>query len=56
MFFYREVQSPVSLTLTDSFEFSEGWPDTIADVNYYLTYSFSATNSQQDSFEISEGW
>jgi hypothetical protein len=57
MFFYREpAPAPTTIILSESFEFTEGWSGTITDTNYYLTYSFNATNSQQDSFETSEGW
>jgi hypothetical protein len=57
MFFYREpAPAPTTFTFVESFEFAEGWSGTIANLNYYLSYSFNAANSQQDSFETSEGW
>ena len=43
-------------SFTDYFEFIDGWPDTIADFNYYLTYTFTPTNVEDESFELAEGW
>jgi len=43
-------------SLIDSFEYADGWPGTVADINYYLTYTFTATNTEDESFEIVDGW
>lgn len=51
--FYRP---PTQITFIDNFEYSDNWPETIENVDYYITYSFVATNSQQDSFEAGDGW
>lgn len=56
MFFYRKIETETTITLSESFEFTENWTDTISNTHYYLTYTFNSTNSQQDSFETSEGW
>lgn len=48
------VAAPPSLV--ESFEFIENWPGTVPDVNYYLTYTFTATNTEDESFEVADGW
>ena len=43
-------------SLVDSFEYSGNWPGTVPDINYYLSYSFTPTNVEDESFEIADGW
>lgn len=52
LFFYRV--DPVTQA-SDGFEYSDGWPDTIADVNYPLSFSFSSPETSAiEDFE--SGW
>jgi hypothetical protein len=52
LYFYRPA--PITEGIA-TFEFSEGWPGTIADINYGLTFSFSSpTATGTENFE--SGW
>jgi hypothetical protein len=52
LFFYRP---PPVLEAVDGFEYADGWPGTIADINYPLSFSFSSPEtSATENFE--SGW
>jgi hypothetical protein len=50
--YYRE---PPYINATENFEYSEGWPGTISDINYPDSFSFSSpTATGAENFE--SGW
>ena len=66
MFFYRELgmsqedllfSSPLA-TLSESFEYSENWSDTISNAEYPNTFTGfnSPLTTLSEEFNVSDGW
>ena len=52
VFFKREDPN---INAVEAFEYTDGWPGTIADINYPLSFSFSSPEtSVTENFE--SGW
>ena len=47
---------PPPPNIDESYEAAGGWPGTIADPDYYLTYVINPTASIDESYEADGGW
>lgn len=48
--------APPPPSIDESYEYAGGWPGTIADPSYYLTYVINPTAAIDESYEAAGGW